>query len=222
MAPDLAANALLPLLAYEVLQARGVGTVPALVLSGVFPAAVVIVRFARTKRVDGMGLAVLGVLALGAVASLISGSPGFVLAKESVLTAGLGLVLLSSLLARRPVMFVLGRKMMLAKDPARGARWDLWWDTSQTFRRFQRLGTAVWGVLFLGEAALRVALVFVLPAGVMLVVSQVLPLMMVGAVLPWFLGRFKQVWAQSEHDAEAATRDTSGPSTHPVHHKVSA
>ena len=55
-----------PLLAYHLLQSNGVGTVPALVLSGVLPAVGVIIGIIRHRRVDAVGVLVLAGIVIGA------------------------------------------------------------------------------------------------------------------------------------------------------------
>jgi len=92
----------LPVLAFIMLTRAGVSTLYALVAGGVFPAANITRQWVKSRRLDPLGIIVLGFLALGAAASLISGSAFFALTKESFLTATFGLLCLGSLFVSRP------------------------------------------------------------------------------------------------------------------------
>lgn len=89
-------------------------------------------------------------------------APRFLLAKDGWLTAVVGLALLATLRARRPVMFVVGRAMV-RKSGESADDWDELWDTSARFRRVWRMLTAIWGVGVLLDAAVRVVMAYTLP-----------------------------------------------------------
>jgi hypothetical protein len=76
-----------PLAAYSLLRSAGVGTVPALLLSGVFPAAGVAIAAIRHRRLDVVGALVLAGMLVGAVLGLVFHSARLLLVEGSVPTA---------------------------------------------------------------------------------------------------------------------------------------
>ncbi|HEU0317970.1 MAG TPA: VC0807 family protein, partial [Solirubrobacteraceae bacterium] len=182
---EMVGQAALPYLAYVVLRGRGASTVDALAAGAVFPAAFIAVNFARRRRLDGFGLAILATIAAGVGLSLISGNPRFALVKESVVTGAFGLAMLGSLLGRRPLMFYFGRRFATDGSPAGHAAWASYWDRSPTFRRSNRVMTTVWGVAFVVEAAIRVVAAYTLSTSTVVGLSATVPLVVVGLLMAW-------------------------------------
>jgi hypothetical protein len=206
IAINLLFNAVLPLIAVNVLEAHGVGIVAALAISAIFPLIETAAAFVRTRRVDAIGAISLTFIALGVGTSLISGDVHFALAKESFFTAVFGFVCLGSLLAPRPLIFYTGRSFVGGGDPAREAEFDGRW-IYPTFRHVLRVMTVVWGCAFLCEAAARVSLVYVLPVNAALVASPVLAAAVFGALMVWTIrfGKRAEQRALARRAREAAT-----------------
>lgn len=183
--PGLLLDAALPYATYLLLRSWDESSVVALSVGAVFPAANVALTWARRRHLDGLGLFVLVLLALGAAASLISGDSRFILLKESAFTGAFGLAMLGSLAARRPLMFYSGLKFATDGSPEARARWDGYWAKSATFRSSNRMMTAVWGVAFVLEALVRVALVYTLAESTVVGISQVMPIAVVAALITW-------------------------------------
>ena len=169
-------NGILPFVLYRILIGQGVATVPALVAGSVFPIANTAWSWLKTRRLDLIGIISLIFILTSAAASLLSGSTRFTLLKESLFTGLFGLIFLGSLLTPRPLMFLIARQFSTHGDPERIATWDGNWQNPgfRGFRHTFRVMTAIWGVMFVADALIRVALVFVLSVSVFLVVSQVL------------------------------------------------
>ncbi len=151
----------LPFIGYQVLTLEHVKSVVALSLVSIFPLGATLVGWVRTRRVDILGALSFVFIVVGVATGLITGSPRFLLLKESAFTGIFGLVFLGSLLRERPVMFYFGRQFATGGDPDRVAAWDGLWQYPQ-FRHAQRVITAVWGIGWLADALVRVGLVFVL------------------------------------------------------------
>src|ERR1700749_4178691 len=94
-----------PLVTYAMVRSAGLGTVPALLLSGVLPALGVLLKFARHRRVDAVGVLVLAGVAVGTILGLISGNERLILAEGSVPTAIFGFACLGSLWTRPTLIF---------------------------------------------------------------------------------------------------------------------
>jgi len=173
LALSLVVNGALPFLTYQFLRGRAVGELPALVISGVFPAIATGVSVARARRIDILGgIALLGI-AVGVFAALVGGDVKLVLIRESFLTAALGLAALVSLAPPRPLMFLIGRQISAGNDPARLAQMERA-ITIPRWRRFFRILTLMWGTVWIGEFTLKVILVSSLSIAQVLVVGPIL------------------------------------------------
>jgi hypothetical protein len=173
LVPAVAINGAFPIVLYQLLTGRGVRVVPALVAGSVFPFGYSLWGWARARRLDVIAAISLCFIVVGAVASLISGSPRFTLVKESVFTGIFGLVFFGSLLASRPLMFYVIRPFATGNDPERIGWWNHLWQ-HKGFRHSMRVMTAIWGATFIADALVRTALVFILSTSTFLVVSQLL------------------------------------------------
>ena len=162
-----------PLAAYSLLRSAGLTAVTALLLSGVFPALGVTISVIQNRRLDVVGALVLTGIVVGTVIGLVSHNARLVLAEGSVPTAVFGVACLGSLWARRPLMFSLAREFT-GPDTARGQEMTRLWQY-EGYRRVFRVITAVWGVAFLIEAALRAVIVYNTSAGTALAISKVMP-----------------------------------------------
>ena len=172
-----------PLAAYNVLRSAGLTTVTALLLSGVFPALGVTIGAIRHRRLDVVGAVVLAGIAVGTVLGLVSHSARLVLVEGSVPTAVFGVACLGSLWARHPLMFSFAREFT-GPDTAKGQEMTRLWQY-EGYRRVFRVITAVWGVAFLIEAALRVVIVYHTSAGTALAISKVTPFLFAAIMSAW-------------------------------------
>jgi intracellular septation protein A len=172
-----------PLVAYKVLRSAGMTAVTALLLSGVFPAVGVTVGVVRHRRLDVVGALVLAGIAVGTIVGLISHSARLLLVEGSVPTAIFGVACLGSLWARHPLMFSFAREFT-GPDTAKGQEMTRLWQY-EGYRRIFRVITAVWGVAFLLEAALRVVIVYNTSTGTALAISKVTPFLFAGIMVAW-------------------------------------
>ncbi|MFE7119998.1 VC0807 family protein, partial [Streptomyces sp. NPDC057654] len=148
---SIAVNVVFPLGVYYLLRAQGAAQWPALLLSGAAPAVRAAYTLAVRRRVDGFDLFVVGMLALSAGASLISGEPRVLLLKNVVLSLGLATWVLGTLYAPRPFVFQFSRRWH--GEAARAER-DRLWAESAEFRRALRRVTMLWGGVLFVDASL--------------------------------------------------------------------
>ncbi len=173
-----------PLVAYKVLRSAGLSAVSALLLSGVFPAVGVAIGAVRNRRLDAIGALVLAGILVGTVLGLLSHSARLLLVEGSVPTGIFGVVCLGSLSGRHPLLFSVVREFT-GPDTAKGQEMSRLWQQEAAFRRDFRVITAVWGVGFLLEAALRVVIVYHVSTGTALAISKVSPFVFGGVVSAW-------------------------------------
>jgi hypothetical protein len=172
-----------PLAAYNALRSAGLTAVAALLLSGVFPALGVTIVAVRHRRLDVFGAVVLAGIIVGTVLGLVSHSARLLLVEGSVPTAVFGVACLGSLRARRPLMYSFALEFV-GPGTARGQEMTRLWQY-EGYRRVFRTITAVWGVAFLIEAALRVVIVYNATPGTALAISKVTPFLFAGIMSAW-------------------------------------
>lgn len=192
MAPGLLLDVAAPAVAFQALGSAGVHTVPALAATSVFPALGVLLGWLRRRRIDGVGILVLGFIAVGLASSLITGSARLALAKESLFTGVLGLVYLASLLAPRPLTFYFGRRFRAGEDPRAIAHWNGLWRYA-SFRRANRVMSVTWGVVLMLEAVVRVVLVYTLPISLMQAIGSPMALVVIACLVAWTVRYGKRV-----------------------------
>ena len=163
-----------PYLTYQYLQhhAPGMSQTTALVLSGVFPALANVISIVRSRAVDIIGVMVLLGIAVGAVGAALGGGPRLVLLRESFVTGAVAILCLGSLAAPRPLLFYIGRDFSTGHDPARVAQFNALWYNPGAPHVF-RVMTAVWGIGWLAEVALKVLIVYSLSIPRALVVGPI-------------------------------------------------
>ncbi|MBD5653821.1 MAG: hypothetical protein IAI50_01415 [Candidatus Eremiobacteraeota bacterium] len=210
IAINLLFNVALPLIAVNLLEARGVGVVPALAISAVFPAIETAASWIRLHRLDAIGAISLTFIALGVAASLVSGDVHFALAKDSFFSGIFGLLALGSLLAPRPLLFYISRTFVTGGDPTRQTAWDERW-AIPNFRRVLRMMTAVWGFAYIGEAVARIVLVYVLPVNAAITVSPLLATSVTVALVFWTI-RYGKTAERRAMERRKVTEAEASPS----------
>lgn len=201
LVPTMVVDVALPLATYYVLAAAGVPDLWALLLSGIWPVLSSVVSLVRHRRLDEFGVFILVVIVAGALSSVLFDDPRLLLLKSSVFTGVLGIAFLASLFAKRPLMFYFGRRFGTDGSPEGLARWDGFWDDLSVFRRGQRRMTLVWGLTFVAEAVVRIPLVYLLPVSVGVAVSDILPFVVIAALVFWTVSFAKRNAAASKAQA---------------------
>ena len=200
-----------PLVAYWMLRSAGLSAVSALVLSGVLPAVAVLGGLIRHRRLDAIGALVLAGIAVGTALGLLSGNARLVLVEGSVPTAVFGLLCLSSLRSRRPLIFRFALEFM-GGDTPRGRDFDRLWQYPG-FRHAFWLFTVVWGVAYLAEAAARIVIVETTSTGTALAVSKVMPYAVAGVLVAWMTFYGRRTRRQGERLAAAAAPTAAAQTT---------
>ena len=192
-----------PLAAYSLLRSAGLSAVTALLLSGVFPAAGVAIGVARNRRLDVVGALVLAGIVVGTILGLATHSAKLLLVEGSVPTAVFGVACLGSLRARRPLMFSFALEFTGPDTPQGREMTTLW--QHEEFRRIFRIITAVWGVGFLLEAAVRVVIVYHTSTGTALASSKATPFIWAAALSAWTVAYGTRQRKKGERPAPATS-----------------
>ena len=170
------AGIVVPIVAYYALRAAGASVWLALAAGAVLPTAGTVIGLVRRRSADRMGLMMVAALLLSTVLSLATGSPRVLLARDGMLTAAWAGYMYASMLAARPVTFVIARPLLEGRrvyDAAsRGwvrpapQTWDELWQRVPRFRRIWRVCTLTWGTAILADAVIRVIMAATLPLGI--------------------------------------------------------
>ncbi|MEU8683779.1 VC0807 family protein [Streptomyces sp. NPDC048611] len=165
----------IPVASYYLLRdGFGLGTVAALGWSSVVPALRTVWSLVTSRRVNGLALLILIVNAVGLALSTVAGDPRLMLAKDSGVSSVVGIVVLLSVRAKRPLMTA-GLKPWVTKGSAAGgAAWDRLRAGSDRFRRAELRFSVIWGTALLAECVLRVIGAYTVPVDTMVWLGTVL------------------------------------------------
>lgn len=141
-----------------------------------------IYKVVRERKIDQISLLTLSLLTAGGLASFITGSPRWLLAKGGVYAGIIGAWLLWSLRGR--TMAFEGILTFQRSNEAIAA-WETNWREFPEFRHVMRAVTVLWGVGFLLEAVIRVVLAYTLPVDAVPAVTTVQFIVLLGLML-WF------------------------------------
>lgn len=189
---DIALNAIVPFILYELSKRYlSPSEFTALIMATTFPVLKSIFDVAKHRQLDPISLVVLLGIAASALALLAGGTPKILLLRESLFGAAFGITCFASLLMPRPLMFYFGRHLLAGNDPLQRRGYELSW-TLPEVRFNNRLITSVWGSVYLGEFAIRLILIFLLPAAWVLVISPVLLGALTLATIVWTFRRARR------------------------------
>ena len=167
-------NAVVPVILYKLCKRYySPSELTALVIAALFPLGKSAFDMLRHRQLDPVSVVVLLGITADGVALLFGGSPTLLLVRESIFTGAFGVACFASLLLPRPMMFYFSRYFMAGTDPERQARFNSAWQFPEV-RFCHRLITTVWGCVFVGELFIRLALIYRLPATLVLVISPIL------------------------------------------------
>lgn len=184
---SIALNTLIPVLLYQFSKHFiSSSELTALILATLFPVAESLWGLLRERQLDPIAVVVLLGIATDAGALFLGGSPQILLLRESLFTGAFGVACFFSLLLPRPLMFYFGRYFMAGGDAKKRATFDASWSLPGV-RRGNRLVTAVWGTVFVGELLIRIQLIYSISAAWVLVVSPLLLGSMTVGTIIWSL-----------------------------------
>ncbi|MFG2297018.1 VC0807 family protein [Streptomyces sp. NPDC048603] len=198
-------NVVAPILTYNTLRDdHGWSEFAALLAGSVWPVLDTAVMAAWRRKLDEFAIVTLVFIVITAVVSLVGAhSARALLIKDSGVTGLFGLLCLATLLAPRPLMFYFGRKFATDGTPASTAWWNGLWQF-EGFRRTMIVMTTVWGVAYVAEAGVRIALAYTLDTDTMVTLSPFMIYGVLGALALWTMRYGKRSRAQGEARAAAA------------------
>lgn len=170
----------IPLGSYYALHAAGCGVVLSLALASVFPAARSVVALIRDRKVNALAILIVVVNLVSMAISFSTGDPRLMLAKDSAVTSVIGIAIVISVLAGRPLMTAGMRPFLVKGNAIRETAFDRLLATSPRFRRLEKGFSLTWGFFLLAECVARVVCVYTLPVATMVWLSTVLMIAAIG------------------------------------------
>lgn len=188
-------NAVGPVLLYRITKRYcSTSDLVALSAAALFPLGLSILDAWRSRTLDPVAVLSLMSIVVSIIAVALGGSTRLLLIRESLFTGVFGVACFVSLALPRPLMFYFGRQFTAGRDPASIAEFNAGWQREE-FRRVARLITVVWGAMSVGEFLLRVALVYTMPAPVVLVVSPIVLGGLLIATIVWTFAYIRRMRA---------------------------
>jgi hypothetical protein len=173
-----------PIIVQSAARNRGASLTVALALSGVPPAAWILVRMLWRRQPDAVGLFVLSSIILATLIGLATGSARLYLLDGAILTGVFGLVCLASLATPRPLMFHFALESMGGVESPRGKAFaDRWRYAS--FRRAFVVLTVVWGVALIVQAAINAVIIEASSTDKAFVINKILPYLFLAMLGAW-------------------------------------
>jgi hypothetical protein len=152
-----------PLAVFYLAQAWGADALAASMLAGLSTLPRQLVQFARRRRLDGLGLAVLAAFVLGALLTLATGDVRLMAVKDAIWPLIAGLVTAGSCVRGKPVTFYVFRPLLTQGRAENRPLWNEVWAGGAPFRRALRTLAAMWATILLAAAAAEVVLSLRLP-----------------------------------------------------------
>ena len=223
--PSLIINVTLPLSIYYTLRSQGVPPWLGLLLGGGVPvlrAAYVGIRYRRIESID---VCVVGLYALSAATSLISGNPRVMLLKDVLFSLLLGLWILSTLRFGKPFAFEFAQS---ARSAANARKAQEFLDESRVYNRAVRKITILWGGSQVFDAVVAGVVALTVPIDLIPLVGRVQSLTVVtlaGLTTFFYQRRFRATYGMGlfgnptgkssagetelteEHEAESAEQE---------------
>jgi hypothetical protein len=181
---SLAIDVAVPLGSYYLMRdALGLSLWLSLALSSVVPVLRSVFAAVVQRRLNLLAMLMLAVNIAGIGISFWTGDPRMMIAKDSVVSSVIALVILGSVAVRRPLMTE-GLKVFVTRGSAdRTAAWDRLAAASPRFRRLELAFSAIWGTALLGDCVARLIGAFTLPVTTMVWLGTVMLLGAIGVAI---------------------------------------
>lgn len=184
LAPILMFDIVGPIIVQSVARSHGASLTVSLALSGIPPAAWILVGMLWRGRVDAVGVFVLTSIILATLIGLVTGSGRLYLLDGAILTGVFGLVCLASLATPRPLMFHFALASNGGLESPGGREFADRWRYAG-FRRVFAVMTIVWGAAFVLQAAINVTIIEATATDKAFVINKILPYLFLAVLGAW-------------------------------------
>jgi hypothetical protein len=198
---------------FDLAKSRGVSDQMAYLLSGVGPLIMIVITWIRARALSGASVIILVFLVLSSLAAFIGGAdPRLLIVKDSAVTGGFGAACLLSLLLPKPLMFYFGAKFGTDGTKEGIAYWYSLWKYP-AFRQSQYRINNLWGIAYLIEAVLRVAIAYSIPSfSTAYTISSILPFVFLAGLIFVTISIGQRARAAAAQRIEAVNKSRTDPS----------
>jgi hypothetical protein len=192
-----------PIVVQSVARSHGASLTAALALSGIPPAAWILVGMVWRGRVDAVGVFVLSSIILATLIGLATGSGRLYLLDGAILTGVFGLVCLASLATARPLMFHFALASNGGEESARGRAFAARWRYA-SFRRVFVVMTVVWGAGYIVQAGISATIIEATSTDRAFVINKILPYIFLALLGAWTFAYGLRAKRRGEREEAAA------------------
>ncbi|OIK10954.1 hypothetical protein BIV60_19470 [Bacillus sp. MUM 116] len=181
IALSIVVNGAIPVLVYNLLLDHFSSFI-SLLIATLIPLGDNLYHLIKFRKADAFGLFMLIGFLLSLAAFVLGGNERLILLRESVVTGLLGLIFIGSLFFGKPLIYHFAIRFSAGDESEKKGQFIKNWKVPY-FRFVLRLMTAIWGIALLGDAVLRVILVYELSISTFLAVSQMIFYGVIGAAI---------------------------------------
>lgn len=192
----------LSVIAYFVAELLGASNYIALLAGTVISGLRMLWVAVRQRRLDPFALFLATLFGAGLALSFTTGDARYILAKDAATSCAAGLVLVGSCIINRPLAYYAAQRFARSAGSTQHEQFQTTAKTDAMRARWYRV-SLVWGISLLGDVALRVTAIYLLPIGLAANISQVLMIAVYGTLLAWTLYSAKKAQAASRTAGES-------------------
>jgi hypothetical protein len=174
-------NGAIPVIVYNFLLDYYTSFV-SLLIATLIPLADNLFHLVKYRKADAFGLFMLTGFVLSLLAFVLGGNERLILLRESMVTGLLGLIFIASLLFTKPLIYHFAIRFSGSEASEKKGQFEKNWEVPY-FRFVLRIMTAIWGIALLGEAIVKMFLVYELSISTFLAVSQLIFYGVIGAAI---------------------------------------
>ena len=178
---SLVINGAIPVVVYNLLT-NNYSSFVSLLVATLIPLADNLYHVVKYKKADAFGLFMLTGFILSLLAFVLGGNERLILLRESMVTGLLGLIFIASLFFSKPLIYHFAIKFSASDASEQKGKFQKNWEIPY-FRTVLRIMTAIWGIALLGEAIVKIFLVYELSISTFLAVSQLIFYSVIGAAI---------------------------------------
>ncbi|MFK9093477.1 VC0807 family protein [Bacillus salipaludis] len=178
---SLVINGAIPVVVYNLLT-NYYSSFVSLLIATLIPLADNLYHIVKYKKADAFGLFMLTGFILSLLAFVLGGNERLILLRESMVTGLLGMIFIASLFFSKPLIYHFAIKFSAVDAAEQKGKFQKNWEIPY-FRTVLRIMTAIWGIALLGEAVVKIILVYELSISTFLAVSQLIFYSVIGAAI---------------------------------------
>jgi uncharacterized membrane protein len=178
---SLVINGAVPVIVYNLLLGHFSSFV-SLLIATLIPLGDNLYQIVKYRKADAFGLFMLTGFILSLLAFVLGGNEKLILLRESMVTGLLGLIFIGSLFVAKPLIYHFAIRFSVSDVSEKKGQFAKNWEVPY-FRFVLRIMTAIWGIALLGEAIIKIILVYELSITAFLAVSQLIFYSVIGAAI---------------------------------------